>query len=161
MFNLPVFVSLDYHQKVIQVCVMDSQRKILTNQSVANDPEAVFQLVAPFGTNIHVAIEASTGVADAAHRLIRYNPQWKAMADRLRGNGKKACVIVAAVANRWIRWLFRQMVEPTSVAESDVGFLRHGQESITAKNNKAVKNPSDVGTMGLAISEGSVHNVLP
>jgi hypothetical protein len=33
-FNLPVFVGLDYHQKVIQVCVMDPFRKILVNQAV-------------------------------------------------------------------------------------------------------------------------------
>jgi transposase len=376
MFSLPVFVGLDYHQKTIQVCVMDQQRKILVNQSVENDPEAVFRLVAPFGSNVSVAIEACTGAADfaeklitaynwhvelahpgyvsrmkqtpdksdwtdaklladltragyiprvwlapkyirdlrelarcrhglvqqrtqvklrlrallrnhrtvcpdspwtikgkkwlldannisepiflfllkghyrtieyfdkeiaetteqmqlhvaddavvkqllrqpgigvitaitmralighfdrfrtgkqlahfcavcprnnssggktttgglikagdevlrqvvieAAHRLIRYNPQWKAMAERLRGNGKKACVVVAAVANRWIRWLFRQMVEPTRVEEADVGFLRHGQESTKTKI------PTDAQAVGLATSEGSVHNVLP
>ena len=45
MFNLPIFVGLDYHQKSIQVCVMDQQRKILTNQTVENDPEAVFRVV--------------------------------------------------------------------------------------------------------------------
>jgi hypothetical protein len=37
MFNLPVFVGIDYHTNTIQVCVMDTQRKILANQSVAND----------------------------------------------------------------------------------------------------------------------------
>lgn len=49
---------------------------------------------------------------ETSHRLIRYDEQWKTMADRLRANGKKACVIVAAVANRWIRRLFHQMGEP-------------------------------------------------
>ena len=70
MFNLPIFVGIDYHTNMIQVCVMDSQRKILANQSVANDPEAVFRVVAPFGNNISAAIEASTGVADFAEKLI-------------------------------------------------------------------------------------------
>jgi len=70
MFNLPVFVGLDYHQNVIQVCVMDQFRKILANQSVDNDPEAVMRVVAPFGGNVHAAIEASTGVADFAEKLI-------------------------------------------------------------------------------------------
>jgi transposase len=70
MFNLPVFVGIDYHTKTIQVCVMDSQRKILANQSVANDPESVFRVVAPFGSNVSAAIEASTGVADFAEKLI-------------------------------------------------------------------------------------------
>ena len=46
MFNLPLFVGIDYHTHLIQVCVMDPQRKILVNQSVANDHEAVFRLVA-------------------------------------------------------------------------------------------------------------------
>jgi transposase len=49
---------------------------------------------------------------EAAHRLIRYDPNWRAMAARLRANGKKPCVIVVAVANRWIRKLFHQMHEP-------------------------------------------------
>jgi hypothetical protein len=48
--------------------------------------------------------------------LIRYNDDWKAMADRLRGKGKKTCVVIAAVANRWIRKLFYQMLEPQSAA---------------------------------------------
>jgi hypothetical protein len=50
-------------------------------------------------------------------------------ADRLRAKGKKTCVIVAAVANRWIHKLFRLMREPTSTGEADVHFLRHKQES--------------------------------
>jgi transposase len=70
MFNLPVFVGLDYHQNVIQVCVMDQNRKILFNQAVGNDPGEVLRVVAPFGGNVHAAIEASTGVADFAERLI-------------------------------------------------------------------------------------------
>jgi transposase len=70
VFNLPIFVGIDYHQKTIQVCVMDQQRKILANQAVANDPEAVARVVAPFSSNVHAAIEASTGVADFAEKLI-------------------------------------------------------------------------------------------
>jgi transposase len=70
MFNLPVFVGLDYHQNVIQVCVMDQNRKILFNQAVGNDPDEVMRVVAPFGGNVHAAIEASTGVADFAEKLI-------------------------------------------------------------------------------------------
>jgi transposase len=54
---------------------------------------------------------------EAAHRLIRYNADWKAMATRLLSAGKKKCVVVAAVANRWVRKLFRQMVEPQPAAE--------------------------------------------
>ena len=42
MYNLPVFVGLDYHQNVIQVCVMDQNRKILVNQAVGNDPNSFY-----------------------------------------------------------------------------------------------------------------------
>ena len=31
MFNLPIFVGLDYHQKIVQVYVMDQKRNILLN----------------------------------------------------------------------------------------------------------------------------------
>ena len=55
-------------------------------------------------------------LVEAAHRLIRYNPEWQAMATRLKVNGKKMCVIVAAVANRWIRRLFYQMVSSSHQA---------------------------------------------
>jgi transposase len=75
MFNLAVYVGIDYHQQTIQVCIMDSQRKILANQSVDNDPKAVFRVIAPFCSNVHVAIESCTGAADFAEKLIiRY--QW-------------------------------------------------------------------------------------
>ena len=60
MFNLPIYVGLDYHTNTIQVCVMDQQRRILANQSVENSAEAVFRVVAPFGSNVNVAIEAWT-----------------------------------------------------------------------------------------------------
>jgi transposase len=46
---------------------------------------------------------------EAAHRLIRLDPRWGALAATLRGSGKPACVVVAAVANRWVRWLYHQM----------------------------------------------------
>jgi transposase len=50
-------------------------------------------------------------VIETAHRLIRTEPRWAQMAARLRGRGKPACVVVAAVANRWIRKLYHQMVK--------------------------------------------------
>ncbi|MCL2623626.1 MAG: hypothetical protein FWD31_08180, partial [Planctomycetaceae bacterium] len=57
------------HQNVIQVCVMDQNRKILVNQAIANDPAAVLRVVAPFGSNVHAAGEASTGVAEFAEQV--------------------------------------------------------------------------------------------
>lgn len=48
-------------------------------------------------------------IIEAAHRLIRYDPRWKALAAQLRGAGKPACLVAAAIGNRWIRWLFHQV----------------------------------------------------
>ena len=46
---------------------------------------------------------------EAAHRLIRLDPRWRSLAATLRAAGKPACVVAAAVANRWIRWLYSQV----------------------------------------------------
>lgn len=46
---------------------------------------------------------------EAAHRLKNYDPRWEAFANRLQSQGKPRCVIIAAIANRWVRWLYHQM----------------------------------------------------
>ena len=48
-------------------------------------------------------------IIEAAHRLIRYDPRWRALAAAMRQAGKPACAIAAAVGNRWMRWLFHQV----------------------------------------------------
>ncbi len=50
---------------------------------------------------------------EAAHRLARHDPRWQQLAKSLRGEGKPGSVIAAAVANRWMRWLYHQM-QPTA-----------------------------------------------
>ena len=52
---------------------------------------------------------------EAAHRLIRFDRRWQAFAGRHRRSGKPGSVIAAAVANRWIRWLYHRM-QPESLA---------------------------------------------
>jgi len=47
---------------------------------------------------------------ELAHRLKRYDPHWRELAERLAQAGKPRCVIVAAVANRWVRKLYHEMV---------------------------------------------------
>lgn len=44
-----------------------------------------------------------------SQRLIRNDPRWSEMAARMMKSGKRRNVIVAAVANRWTRWLYYQM----------------------------------------------------
>jgi transposase len=45
----------------------------------------------------------------ASHRLIRTSGRWGRLAESMRSRGKPACVIVAAVANRWMRKLYHEM----------------------------------------------------
>jgi transposase len=56
---------------------------------------------------------------EAAHRLGRLHPQWKALRNRLRQRGKPGSVIAAAIANRWVRKLYHEMrttTTPTAAA---------------------------------------------
>ncbi len=46
---------------------------------------------------------------EAAHRLIRHDLRWQMFAARHRQSGKPGSVIAAAVANRWIRWIYHQL----------------------------------------------------
>lgn len=57
-----------------------------------------------------------TVLVEAAHRLIRYDDRWTKLAGQLRLRGKPVSVIIAAVANRWVRWLFHQMQPQRLVA---------------------------------------------
>jgi len=54
-------------------------------------------------------------LVEAAHRLMRYDEKWMKFAARLSLKGKPVSVISAAVANRWMRWLFHQM-QPEQLA---------------------------------------------
>jgi transposase len=46
---------------------------------------------------------------EAAHRLTRFDPRWAQLGAKLRAAGKPGSVVAAAVANRWVRWLFHQV----------------------------------------------------
>jgi transposase len=54
-----------------------------------------------------------TTLIEAAHRLTRYDVRWAAFKAKQRHAGKPGSVIAAAVANRWVRWLFHQMQPAT------------------------------------------------
>jgi transposase len=51
-----------------------------------------------------------TVIIEAAHRLQRHDLRWAQFGCRLREQGKPGSVIAAAVANRWIRWLYHQLL---------------------------------------------------
>ena len=48
-------------------------------------------------------------IVEAAHRLARYDERWSLLAHRLRQQGKPASLVIAAVANHWMRWLWQQL----------------------------------------------------
>lgn len=50
-------------------------------------------------------------LTQAAHRLIRYEPRWHATAAKLKRRGKPTPLVVAAVANRWMRTLYHQFCD--------------------------------------------------
>lgn len=50
-----------------------------------------------------------TVLVEAGHRLRRLDPRWHALSSQMEARGKPVSVIVAAIANRWVRWLFHQV----------------------------------------------------
>ena len=47
-------------------------------------------------------------VIELAHRLTRFQPRWRKLKMDLMSRGKPGSVATAAVANRYLRWLFHQ-----------------------------------------------------
>jgi transposase len=62
--------------------------------------------------------ELRTVILETAHRLVRTNPRWRELKQRLKAK-KPASVATAAVANRWIRWLYHQMIPKDSLNEGE------------------------------------------
>jgi transposase len=56
-----------------------------------------------------------TVLIEATHRLMIHNERWAKLAVQLKNRGKHNCVVVAAVANRFVRWLHHQM-QPEALA---------------------------------------------
>lgn len=56
---------------------------------------------------------------ELAHRLIRYqHAQWGKLAYGMLQRGKPKNVVVAAVANRWVRWLYHELQRDTGSPET-------------------------------------------
>lgn len=49
-----------------------------------------------------------TTIIELAHRLVRFQPRWRKMKVELVNRGKPGSVATAAVANRYLRWLYHQ-----------------------------------------------------
>ncbi len=70
MCSVKVFVGLDYHQELVQVCVLDETGRVLTNRSLLNNAEAILNAVERFGAVQAAAIEACCGAANLAQELV-------------------------------------------------------------------------------------------
>jgi transposase len=70
MSKITVYVGLDYHKDSIQVCVMNSEAKVLSNRNCSNDVGALIAMVEAFGDDVRVAIEACSGAANLADVLV-------------------------------------------------------------------------------------------
>ena len=46
---------------------------------------------------------------EAAHRLLRFDEHWRTRGQQLLARGKPKCVVIAAIANRWLRGLHHQL----------------------------------------------------
>jgi len=47
---------------------------------------------------------------ETAHRLMRCDPRWRTLGQALKARGKPGNVAAVAVANRWMRWLYHQLL---------------------------------------------------
>ncbi|HEY2839588.1 MAG TPA: IS110 family transposase [Pirellulales bacterium] len=54
-------------------------------------------------------------IVEAVHRIIPCDERWMRLAQQLKQRGKHICVVVAAVANRYMRWLHHTM-QPEALA---------------------------------------------
>jgi len=72
MDRIPVFVGLDYHQSLVQVCVVDAEGRLLCNRGCANSWRAIKAQAERFGIVKRVAIESCSGAADLADELVQH-----------------------------------------------------------------------------------------
>ena len=70
MSRLRVFVGLDYHDDVVQVCILSESNEMLVNREVNNNVAAILAVAQRFEV-VKVAIEACCGAANLAEELRR------------------------------------------------------------------------------------------
>jgi transposase len=76
MGNVTLFCGVDYHQDQLQVCLLDRSARQLVNRSIANDVDAVAELLRRSGDVESVAIEACCGAAAFGEQLAGRGP-WR------------------------------------------------------------------------------------
>jgi len=83
----------------------------ITPRNASSGPRQADAGLVPAGNR-----DLRTVLIEAAHRLVRYHPRWSALGASMRKRGKPGSVVAAAVANRWVRWLYHQMQPVSKVA---------------------------------------------
>src|SRR5262249_9853926 len=68
--TVPVFLGLDYSQDAVQLCLLDSQGKVLCNKDLPDQAAAIAATAQRYGTVKGCALEACTGAADLAEELV-------------------------------------------------------------------------------------------
>lgn len=71
MKSVSHFVGLDYHQKFLQVCVMDEGGGVRLNRRCGNDLASLLPLLSQAGPVRKIALEACEGAADLGEALTR------------------------------------------------------------------------------------------
>ena len=71
MSKITLYVGLDYHQRAVQVCVMNGRGEILVNTVARNVAEEVVAAAAVSGARVEAGIEACTGAANLADELLK------------------------------------------------------------------------------------------
>jgi transposase len=70
MSSVQQFVGLDYHDEVVQICILDSSGRMLANRTCRNDAGEIMKIVKHRGHRVCGAIEACCGAANLAEELI-------------------------------------------------------------------------------------------
>ena len=52
-----------------------------------------------------------TVVVEAVHLIVQHDREWRKFAANLLSKGKPRCVVIGAVANRWLRKLYYEMLQ--------------------------------------------------
>jgi transposase len=55
---------------------------------------------------------------ELAQRLLWTSNRWSDLGGKLLRRGKRKTVVVAAIANRWVRWLYHELQRPVSVTDN-------------------------------------------
>ena len=70
MSSVKIFVGLDYHQEMVQLCVLDETGRVLTNRSLLNHAQTIKKAAERFGVVEAAALEACCGAANLAEELV-------------------------------------------------------------------------------------------